>query len=79
MWLYLHRGDCHPVVHESHYMTDLPLDYYPEGSSSQKTFSTAFPDFQNIYNRSFPASSRSIEEVTRNDNQEAIKVMMKQG
>jgi len=62
------------------YMTDLPLDYLPGGIIVTKdVFNSIPPTFQNIITEASQRHLDQLKRVTRNDNQEAIKVMMKQG
>jgi len=69
MWLYpSHRGS-HPVVHRSTIYRSLWTTYREESSHKRR-----FQQHSRLseYHTKLPASTRSIERVTRNDNQEAI-------
>ena len=62
------------------YMTDVPLAYLAGGIVVNKdTFKRIPPAFQNILIESCQRHLDQLKIVTRNENREAIKVMMKQG
>jgi len=62
------------------YMTDVPLAYMAGGIVVKKeTFKQIPPSFQNFILESFQDHLDRLKIVTRNENREAIKVMMKQG
>jgi TRAP-type C4-dicarboxylate transport system substrate-binding protein len=62
------------------YMTDVPLAYVAGGIVVKKeTFKQIPPSFQNFILESFQDHLDRLKIVTRNENREAIKVMMKQG
>jgi len=62
------------------YMTDVPLAYLAGGIVVNKdTFKRIPPAFQNILIESCQRHLDQLKIVTRNENREAIKVMMKHG
>jgi TRAP-type C4-dicarboxylate transport system substrate-binding protein len=62
------------------YMTDVPLVYLAGGIVvSKETFKQIPPAFQNILIESSQRHLDQLKIVTRNENREAIKVMMKNG
>ena len=62
------------------FITDLPLAYLAGGIVVKKdTFKQIPPAFQNTVIATFQQHLDQLKTVTRNENQEAIKVMMKQG
>jgi len=62
------------------YMTDVPLVYLSGGIVvSKETFKQIPPAFQNILIESSQRHLDQLKIVTRNENREAIKVMMKNG
>jgi TRAP-type C4-dicarboxylate transport system substrate-binding protein len=62
------------------YMTDVPLAYLAGGIVVNKdTFKRTPPAFQNILIESCQRHLDQLKIVTRNENREAIKVMMKHG
>jgi len=62
------------------YMTDVPLAYLAGGIVVNKdTFKQLPPAFQNILIESSQRHLDKLKAITRNENREAIKVMMKHG
>jgi len=62
------------------YMTDVPLAYLAGGIVVRKdTFKQIPPSYQNFILESSQAHLDQLKTVTRNENREAIKVMIKQG
>lgn len=62
------------------YMTDVPLAYMVGGIVVNKeTFKRINPAFQNILIESSQRLLDQLKTVTRNENREAVKVMMKHG
>jgi TRAP-type C4-dicarboxylate transport system substrate-binding protein len=62
------------------YMTDVPLVYLAGGLIVKKeTFKQIPQPFQNLLLDRFKTHLDQLKEVTRNENREAVKVMMKQG
>jgi TRAP-type C4-dicarboxylate transport system substrate-binding protein len=62
------------------YLTDVPLAYLAGGIVVKKdTFKQIPPSYQNSVIESFQHHLDHLKAVTRNENREAIKVMMKQG
>jgi TRAP-type C4-dicarboxylate transport system substrate-binding protein len=62
------------------YMTDVPLVYLAGGIVVRKDAFKQIPQsFQNILIESFPPHLDQLKLVTRNENRESIKVMMKHG
>ena len=62
------------------YMTDVPLAYLAGGIVVRKdTFKQIPPPYQNFILESSQPYLDQLKTVTRNENREAIKVMIKQG
>ena len=62
------------------YMTDVPLLYLAGGVVVQKNIFKQIPQqFQNLVLESFQTHLEQLKVITRTENREAVKVMMKQG
>jgi TRAP-type C4-dicarboxylate transport system substrate-binding protein len=62
------------------YFTDVPLSYLTGGAVVKKEiFKGLSPSDQNVVMETFQNQFEQLKTVTRNENQEAIKVMTKQG
>jgi TRAP-type C4-dicarboxylate transport system substrate-binding protein len=62
------------------YFTDVPLSYLTGGAVVKKEiFKGLSPSDQNVVMETFQRQFEELKGVTRNENQEAIKVMTKQG
>jgi TRAP-type C4-dicarboxylate transport system substrate-binding protein len=62
------------------YMTDVPLVYLAGGIVVKKEIFRQIPQtFQNLILNSFQTHLEQLKVITRSENREAVKVMMKQG
>ena len=62
------------------YLTDVPLTYLVGAVViKQKVFDRIPPDYQDVVLKSFQARMEKLKAVIRDENQEALRVMQKQG